>query len=176
MKRSAFTLIETLIAVTIMAILATIAVTASGSAGTQTLESVARVMATDLRLARSLAIQYNTEYAVEFDVQNNRYQIVHTGTGTPPPLEDPLTPDGQAGPIELGRLGTNGMDTNGIQLAAAVLKDAMTSVSDVTFGPLGGTGPARNEDTLVVLSQGTGADLQTVKLTVSWVTGQVWIE
>ncbi len=65
---------------------------------------------------------------------------------------------------------------NGVRLAGAALQNSFGSVQDVTFGPLGGTGPLRSKDTLILLIQGTGSQTQAVGLTVSWVTGQVWTD
>ncbi len=174
--RSAFTLLETLIAMTVLAIVASVVMTSASSSGTQGLESVARVLAADLRLARSLAIQYNTQWSVRFDVANNAYELEHTGPGNPPPLENPLAPSEKAYRIVVGRLGTAAGKDNGIRLAGAALSDSRSNVTDVTFGPLGGTGPLRSDDTVILLTEGLGAEMRAVKLTISWITGQVWLD
>ena len=176
MSRRAFTLVEVLITMMILTIMASVVITSANWGGPQTLESAARVLAADLRLARSLAVQYNTEWSVLFRSSNDSYEIVHTGTGNPPPLEDPLAPAGQGYRVELNRLGTSTGSDNGIRLAGLALEDSGSNVTDVTFSPLGGTGPLRNENTVILLAGRSGTNVQTVRLTVSWVTGQVWIE
>lgn len=177
-KRTAFTLMETLITVTILGILASVILPAMQSTNTRTLESAARILAADLRLARSLAIQFNTDYTVRFDQQNNVYEIVHTGTGNPPPITNPLAPNPQDGTylVELERLGATSSHGNGVSLVAVMLDDSRQPETNVTFGPLGGTGPARSEDTVIWLAKGRPQDVRFVRLTVSWVTGQVWID
>lgn len=178
-NRSAFTLVELLIVVSLVGVLVSIAVPAFRSHRTQSLESVARILAADLRLARSQAIQFNTEYTVRFDVANNAYELVHTGTGNPPPLRNPLAPVGEEdGPyrVEVGRLGTPTTGNNGIRLVGAVLEASRQTVDEVTLGPLGGTGPTRTEDTLIGLATKPDEGTRFVLLTVSWINGQVWID
>ena len=174
--RVAFTLLETLIAITVLAIVASVVLMSAGSSGTQRIESVARVLAADLRLARSLSIAHSTQWSVRFDVEENAYELVHTGSGSPPPLDNPLAPDEETYRIVLGRLGTTAGKDNGVRLAGVALENSLSSVTDVTFGPLGGTGPLKSDDTVILLIQGTGSQTQAVKLTVSWITGQVWID
>lgn len=177
--RKAFTLVEMLIAVTIMGILASVVISASTSGGTQTLESVARVLAADLQLARSLAIQHDTEWTVEFDTDANQYELIHTGNGTPPAPVNPLATAG-AKPgtyvVDLQHLGTTTTGDNRVRLSGAALKSSRARVTNVTFGPLGGTGPARNEETVVLLTDSNGVSPRYVRLTISWITGQVWID
>jgi prepilin-type N-terminal cleavage/methylation domain-containing protein len=176
--RRGLTLVEMLIAVTVLAILVSVAVPAIRSTQTATLESTARILAADLRLARSQAIQYGTSWSVQFDLVNNAYDLVHTGTATVPVLNDPLAKAG-ATPgsyrVELDPAGTFAQDATSIRIASAALKDSATPVTDVTFGALGGTGPTRVEDTVILVVIGTGSDMRSVELTVSWITGQVWI-
>lgn len=174
-RRRAFTLVEMLIVVGIMAVLATLAVPAVQSWTSQPLESVARVTASDLRLARSYAVQFNTEFTVRFDVSANAYEIVHTGSGDPPRPRNPLAGAGEQDGryrIELDRL--TPATARPIRLAGAVLAPSGETVEEIRFQPSGGTGPHRNEDTLIRLASGSGAEMRTVQLRVSWVTGQVW--
>ena len=172
-----FTLLETLIVVAIIAVLATVLVPTSQSMVLQSLESSARILAADLRLARSQAIQFDTDWSVKFDQANNSYSLVHTGSGTPPALRNPLAPAGTADGVyvvELSRLGGSMTETSGIRLAGGVLKYSRTNVTDVTFGPTGGTSPLRVEDTEIWLTSGQGRETRVVRLTVSWLTGQIW--
>lgn len=178
-SRQGFTLVEVLIVVGFLAILASMILPAIRASQTQTLDSSARVLAADLRLARSLAIQFNTEWTVEFDLVNNQYELVHTGSGTPPAARNALAGTGEAGGtyvVALDHLGSSRGGSSGIQLAGAALRDARTDVTDVTFGPLGGTGPGRSEDTVIWLTTGSGDDVRYVRMIVSWVTGQVWVD
>ena len=78
--------------------------------------------------------------------------------------------------VDLQRLGTTTVGDNGVRLSGAALKTSRTRVTDVTFGPLGGTGPARNEETVIWLTDSNGISTRYIRLTISWVTGQVWID
>ena len=62
-----------------------------------------------------------------------------------------------------------------VVLAGAALKTSKAAVTDVNFGPSGGTGPSRTQDTVIWLIQGKGNDRRSVLLTVSWLTGNVLV-
>ena len=174
-----YTLVEMLMVVVIVGIVATVAIPAMSSAPAAGLKSAGRVFASDLRLASELAVQYGTEYTVDFDVARNRYQLRHTGTASPPPLHNPQAPPGTpVGTylVELGSFGGNGTNHNGLRLMGAELKTSDQSMTNITFGPLGGTGPSRTDDTEIWLQRGTGKQSEYLRLTVSAVTGQVWLD
>lgn len=177
--RDAFTLVEVLTVIVVMGILASVIIPAFRSSHAQSLESAARVLATDLRLARSQAIQFDTEYTVQFNLGTNSYSIAHTGTGSPPVLRNPLAPAGQEASgyvVDLDQLAPAGTSAGEIRLAGIALKTSQTNVGDIEFGPLGGTGPARSEDTVIWLTTGSGNDTRCVRMVVSWISGQVWID
>ena len=179
-SRRGFTLFEVLITTGIMAILGAVIVASMAPEGGMNLEAAARILVSDLTYARSLSIQYNTKWAVQFDAANNRYNLVYAGTGAQPVL---LTNSRAAGDapsstyqVNLASQGASTVGTNGVTFAGAGLQGTTTMVTDVTFGPLGGTGPTRTQDTVIWLTTGTGSSTQYVRLTVSWVTGQVWVD
>lgn len=177
--RAAFTLVELLICVVIMAIAAAVVVPSVNSAATMSLESAGRIIAADLRYAASLSVQYNTQYTVRFDVANNAYDLVLTGTGSPPPLRNPSAPPGDAAGtyhVAVDQLSPTPNRGTTARLLGAALKDSGQPVTDITFMPVGGTGPSRSQDTVVWISEGAGAQTRYLRLTVSWVTGQVWID
>lgn len=178
-SRSGYTLIEVLIVVTILGIVASVAVPAMSSPSFHGLKSTGRVCASDLRLASQLAIQYGTTYTVDLDVSGNRYELRHTGTSNPPALQNPnAAPGSIAGKyvVEVGSFGENGSGTQGVRLIGAELKTSRQSVNNISFGPQGGTGPSRTEDTAIWFCRGTGANRQYLRLSVAAVTGQVWID
>ena len=176
--RRAFTLVEIMIAITVLAIVVSIVVPSLQATEAVTLESTSRILAADLRLARHHAIQFNTEYSVQFDLSNNAYELVHTGAGSFPLPEKPLAGPGNSPEtyrVELDQLGGPLSRGSGVQLSTVVLLNSAQPVADVTFGPLGGTGPARGEDTIIQLTAGNGAGRLSLEVTVSWITGQVWV-
>lgn len=178
-RRAGFTLTESLIALTILAILATMMIPSSTSGGPYLLHSAARVLVSNLRLARELAIAHNTQWKVEFDSDAESYELLHAGTKTVPEVRRRLS--GTGDDAETYEMSLNHraalLDGSGtVEFESITLANSGTAVSDVTFGPLGGTGPARGEDTTIVLARGTANARQRVTITISWVTGQVWLQ
>ena len=169
-----FTLVEVLIVLSVLAVIAAIAVPALRSGQTQSIESVARTLAADLRLARSLAIRDNSPWTIRFFADANAYELIYTGTRDPaPPM--PPAPTGTGWRVELDRIrGIAG--STAVRLAGASLQGTGSAVTEITFAPAGGTGPQRNQDTVIWLTSGTGQEARYVRLTVSWITGQVWID
>jgi len=173
-----FSLIEMVIAVAIVGILAAAVVPSLSMSDTRVLESAARVLASDLRLARSYAIRNNTDYSVQFDLAGNAYDLVHTGSGNPRPIENPLASVSTASGtyrVEFARLGSGGNLGRTVRLWFAFNKASRSMTSTVTFGPLGGMGPAQSDDTVILLGEGSGPGARFIAITVSWVTGQVRI-
>ncbi|MEX0702659.1 MAG: GspH/FimT family pseudopilin [Planctomycetales bacterium] len=175
MNRRGFTLIELLIVLSVLAILAGAVVSSAGRPATQALEATARVLASDLRLARSLAVQHGSEWTVRFDFDGRGYELLHTGTGNPPPPRNPLAPPRSDGRYRVDFASDAGPARGMVRIAAVQLATSGQAASDVRFQPLGGTGPARSEDTLIRLVAENGPSAPAVLVTVSWVTGNVWV-
>ena len=176
-SHTGFTLVEMLIVVTILGILASVVLPSMNSTSSVIgLEAAARTMAADLRIARQSAVQYNSTYAVTMNLSANSYQIVFTGTGTVPTLTNTLwssTTNGNL--IDFDQWSASRLKQTRIVLAGAALKTSKASVTDVTFGPSGGTGPSRTQDSVIWLTQGSGNNRLSVLLTVSWLTGNVTV-
>jgi prepilin-type N-terminal cleavage/methylation domain-containing protein len=172
--RAGFTLVEMLLVVTILGIVAAVVIpTLDSTTGQVSLESLARLVAADLRLARQAAVQYNTSYTVAFDLAANTYQIMHTGSGGPPPLVNPLSHNSNLSLVDLKVVGLNRQGQMRVILGGAVLKVSQAPVVNVTFAPLGGTGPSRTQDTEIWLTQGSGANRRAIVLSIQWLTGSV---
>ncbi len=177
--RAAFTLVEMVIVLGVVAVLAAIIVPSLNTAGGQSLESVARRLAADIRLARSMAVQTGSDWSVQFDVANDSYEVLHTGSGSVPTLRNPLAAAGQEeGPyqVKLNGVSAGGKLVQQVVLIGAGLQQSRTPVTDITFVSQGGTGPVRSEDTVIWLGDRDQTGAHYVRLTVSWITGQVWID
>ena len=175
--RAGFTLYEMLAAVIVMAIMAAIVLPSMSGGAIMNLEAVAQVLVSDLALAQSAAIQYNTEWSVQFNTAQNTYTLVQTGTGTAPALQNPLASSTSTSyVVSLDQVGAAGSNHSGVKLAAVYTGSSTQPVTDIRFQALGGTGPVRSQDTVIWLSQGAGSQTRFVRLTVSWITGQTWVD
>ncbi len=175
--RCGFTLVEMLIVVTILGILASVILPSMNSTSSVIgLEAAARTLAADLRITRHSAVQYNSSYQVQIDLTANTYQIVFVGTGSVPTLTNLLNSSSSSGnSIDFDQWSASRMKQARIALAGAALKTSKTNVTNVAFGPAGGTGPSRTEDTVFWLTQGSGNARLSVLVSVSWLTGNVTV-
>lgn len=178
--RRAFSMIELLTVVGIVGILAAVVVPSLAGSSTQKLESAARILAGDLQYARQLAIQYDTLWGLDFDLTRNRYELKFRGAGTPPvmPRNSRAAGDapGAAYVVDLGKLGESTVGNSGVRLAGVALQNSQQPAASITFHELGSTAPSRSQDTVIWLTHGAGPQTKYVRLTVSWVTGQVWVD
>ncbi|WP_298869314.1 Tfp pilus assembly protein FimT/FimU [uncultured Gimesia sp.] len=175
--RHAFTLIEVLIVIMIIAILASASLIATGGSGALSLEATARIVAADLRLARNHAIKFNTQYTINFDFNTQSYEILHTGTGSLPVPQNQLAGSGVDSDKYIRTLQKQSMNLpEQVFLRQVKLNTSKTNVSDLAFGPMGGTGPSRNEDTVLILSTARNGTTFYIPITVSWITGQAWVD
>lgn len=174
--RTGHSLFEVLIVITVIGILATIALPATSNNQSAALKSAGRILASDLRLASDLSIQYGTQYTVTCDIAKNQYQLALTGPGNPPLPRNPspgraATASGYI--VSIGQIDGNSRDSHGVRLLGAKLKTGTQSVTNISFGALGGTGPARADDTEVWLIDGPPWNPIYLRLTVAAGTGQV---
>lgn len=178
-RPAAYTLIEMLIVMTVIGILASIVLPAIGNGPSVGLMAAGRILASDLRLASDLAVQYGTQYTVTFDVAKNQYQLTLTGSGSPPPLQNPQAPPGTPAGVyivSIGQIDGSSTDSNGVRLLTAKLKAGGQSMTNISFGPLGGTGPGRTDDTEIWLIDGPSQNPRYLRITVTAITGQVWMD
>jgi len=175
--RDGFTLVELMIVVLLLSILATVSLVSTDSSGALALDATARMLVADLHLARNHAIKFNSEYKVDFDLNAQTYEILHTGSGDLPVPKNNLAgsaadPDRYLKQIQIDSLNLPGQAV----LRQIKLKTSDSAVSDLTFGPMGGTGPVRNEDTVLMLTTQKNGNTFYILITVSWVTGQAWVD
>ncbi len=170
-KPGGFTLTELLIVVTVMGILAAVAVPLMAPDAAEHLQAGADALALDLAYARSLAVTNNSRYRVSFNKATNRYTLKHSGsnpslnhlpTGT---LGSPSDPADER-IVDLNQLPTLGTRT---RLFAFLQGSSLNNQIDVEFGPLGATASARQ--TAIWLAAGAGANERFIPITVNPITG-----
>ncbi len=157
-RRHAFTIIELMFAVAILAILGAMLAPSATPAVEERLRAVNGALVADLDYARNLAVNNNSSYRVEFDTANNRYTIEHVGTN---PALDTLPPHPFASAtgtatqhvIPLANLPA----ATGVQLMGAELGQTMIPVTEIEFGPLGETTETEEVQVWCVVASG---DLQ----------------
>lgn len=171
-----FSLIELLLVISLMAILAGLVLPSSNPSIHDQLQSTARIMAADLAYGRSLAVTHGSYYRFQFDLDQSRYLLEHTGANpvldTLPdsPFRNPEDPPNQHVVCleDLPRLGpTVHIDT------VAVTGNSPQHIDDLEFGPLGQT--TRSGYTRIWLSAAEGPAKRYISLYVNPVTGLVTI-
>lgn len=166
-RRAAFTLIELLIVLSLMAVLAGLVMPSTNSAIRDQLRSAAQVMSADLAYARNVAVACGSPCRVSLDFENHRYLIEST-TGQLPasPFGDPNGPADKL-IVDLGALPHLGVP---VRLeAAGVYGSSIRPTDSVEFGPLGETAAAGY--TRIWLSAGEGDSKRYFLLSVNPVTG-----
>lgn len=162
--------------VSIMGILAALAIPSLNPSLRDELEGAARVVANDLNYGANLAVSNNSHYRFTFDVAENRYILEHGGADaslnalprTPfrstgdPPNQHVFDLD------DLPRLGT------GVRLAAVGTAAATPQrVTQLTFDPLAASTPAAG--TVIWLAAGSAPQERYITVRVDPVTGLTWI-
>jgi prepilin-type N-terminal cleavage/methylation domain-containing protein len=167
-----FTLLELLLVVAIVGILVGVLLPSTQPAVYDQLRSTAQIVATDLAYARSLAVANNDAYKITFDLNANRYVLVHSGT-TPALNQLPKSPFSSPGDppdqhiVDLDDLPHAGPT---VRLAAVAATGTTTqAVIDMEFGALGQS--TRTDPTTIWLMAGAGNEKRYVTLVVSPVTG-----
>jgi Tfp pilus assembly protein FimT len=162
-----------LIVVSILLVFAGLLIPRSNETSYDQLLSAARVLASDLAYARSLAVTNNDQYMVTFSGSGNRYTLQYNGTNSAltnlpsSPFHSPTDPLSQ----QIQRLADLPEVTASVNLVAAadVNGTLMTAVSNVVFNGLGGT--TRSDPTWIWLACGTGSNRRYLVVIVNPVTG-----
>lgn len=172
---SGYTLVEMLIVVTIVGLMASVVLpTMNSASGAVSLEAMARTFAADIRIARHSAVQYNSNYSVSWNLTDNSYKVAQT-SGVAPGVVNVLSHGTSGNTIDLDQFGAGRTGQSRVVIGGAVLKVSKSAVTDIVFGPSGGTGPTRTQDTVIWLQENTNRDRRSILLTVSWITGTVTV-
>jgi prepilin-type N-terminal cleavage/methylation domain-containing protein len=172
LRRPAFTLIEVLITIALLAILAAALIPQITGDIPERLEAAGQIVAADLEYACSLAVANNSSYRLTFDPTANRYWLQHTGSNNllnvlpPSPFrqhDDP--PDRQTtGLAELP------LPQPGVRLiAVAGPGGGLLSPSVIDIKPLGGT--LNPQPTIIWLGCGSGDNERFITVQIDPVTG-----
>lgn len=170
--RAAYTLIELLMVIAILAIVSAALIPSSSNGISEQLEAGARVLATDLDYARTLAVTHESKYRTTFNASAHTWTLTHSGT-------DASLTSLPASPFHSSQEAASqrttwlrGLPGANVQLSVYSVYAAGTSpttVSDVEFGPLGST--TRSEETVIWLSGGSVNAKRYVDVRINPVTG-----
>jgi len=169
---SGFSLVELLIVITVMGIVAALALPNVDPGVHERLLGAAQVIAGDLAYARGLAVANNSSYRLAFDTTNNRYTLTHSGVNAAfnvlPPSPFHSSADSPTQNIfDLKTLPGLG---EGAQLCAVGTAGARPApVTTLEFGPLGQT--TATDPTAIWLSAGVGNVARYISVIVNPVTG-----
>ncbi len=164
-----FTLLEVLMVIALAGILTAMVLPSAEPSVDEQLRATARILATDLAYARSLAVTNNSRYRVAFDVEGNRYLIEHSGSN--PSLD--LLPESPfsrtAGPQREMIVALDELPRLGVPVRLEGVFQDGGSTAEVEFGPLGETTAAA--ETTIWLGAGTGERSRYTWLLIHPVTG-----
>jgi prepilin-type N-terminal cleavage/methylation domain-containing protein len=164
----AFTLLEVIMVIMIMAVLAALVIPDSDPSLFEKLQGMARIVATDLAYGRSLAVGNNDSYSFTWDAPNNRYILTYSGTNqamaTLPssPFSLPTDPPTQH-IVDLDDLPQVGPP---VYLLGVIATSGTTSsvVTSIQYGPLGGTTSSSTATIWLQAGRGAGARYITVQI------------
>jgi prepilin-type N-terminal cleavage/methylation domain-containing protein len=170
--RRGLSIVELLIVVLVLAVLATAALTYSGSGTPELLEAAAECVIGDLELARSLAVSNSSNYRITFDTSQSQYSLRHAGSNAALDIlpASPFHRASDGGKCLTAELADLPSLEGDVQLLA-VQKDPASpvDVTDVEFDPLGST--TRTEETIIWLAAGHGSQRRYLSIRINPTTG-----
>jgi len=175
-QSSGLTLLELLLVIAILGLLAGLAIPSGSPSIHDQLRSAARILASDLDYARTLAVANSSSYRFTFDIPNNRYTLRHTGSN--PSLDQlPRLPFSTVDATSDAYV----VDFNQLPLlGASVRLNAVLSggkfsqpVDYVEFGPLGEI--TDGKPITIWLAAGAGSETRYIWLSINPTTGLVTV-
>ncbi|RMG04160.1 MAG: prepilin-type N-terminal cleavage/methylation domain-containing protein [Planctomycetota bacterium] len=169
-KRPAFTLVELLVVVMVIAIVAAVVLPASSGSQATALQAAGRSVASDIDYARHLAVTMNTKIRLTFDVSGNRYLIEPVDASIQLPASPFASPEDTAGRqvIRLDDFPGLGMP---VRLAGVSEGSGPPATSyTLEFDTLGDSG--NTEPVYVWLACGSGQATRYIATAVMPVTGE----
>lgn len=174
--RFAFTLIEFVIVILLMAIAVGIVIPSGAPQTEQQLRAAAHLVAAEVELAQDLAITYNSKYQLVLDISNNRIVLSHVGENSvlnqlPRELVNNTSSDSTRRITDLSQI--PGL-WNQVRIAAcAEFGPTMTSNNAIVFEPTGV--PTSGKSFLIWLKAGQKEWTRYVTVVFDESTGQVSI-
>jgi prepilin-type N-terminal cleavage/methylation domain-containing protein len=159
----AFTLIEVLMVVMIIAIGAVLAIPMISSGADFQLRAAANIIAADLEYAKSLAITNQDNYSIIFDAGNESYEM-HDSNGEI--VDDPVRPSGGIA-VDFA----NDSRFSQVDIETVSFDSTDTVIFDYLGAPYNGSFDLLSSSAIVVK-----AGNQTITVTVAPVTGYITIE
>jgi prepilin-type N-terminal cleavage/methylation domain-containing protein len=160
--RRGLTLVELLITITIIAILAAVAIPSLEPGKSDTLSSAAQIVQSDLAYGRSLAIAHGTPYRFTFELTGNRYVLTHAGTN--PDFDDlpehPYKSSDDTSRTQSTRLAELPFTMNPIRIVAVqtiTSAGVIRSTDRIEFNALGATASADRSRIWLGVGSGTQA-------------------
>lgn len=172
--RAGLTLVELLITVTIIAIVAALAIPSLEPGKSDTLVSAAQIMQSDLAYGRSLAIAHGTLYRFTFELTGNRYVLTHAGTNADfDDLPDhPYKSSGDTSRTQTTRLADLPFTLDPVRIVAfqsITSAGVIRSADRIEFNSLGATTSV--DRSRIWLGVGTAAQALYLPIDVDAVTG-----
>lgn len=168
-----FSLVELLMVVSLMGILAALALPSLTPGVYEELHAAGQLLASDLGYGRSLAVANNSRYRYSFQIAGNRYALQHSGSNPAlnalpsAPFRSPSDPPDQQilDLADLPHLAGQNVRLIAVNTAAGV----KLNPAELEFGPLGET--TQTGETVVWLAAGAGAETRYLSIHVNPVTG-----
>lgn len=170
--RKAFTLVEVIIVVTVIAVVAAMAIRLAEPDTNSDLQSAAQIVMIDLDFARSLSATNASNYRVSFNRTTHSYSIRHQGTNAnlnvlPTTAFHKVSDSGQQLDAALTDIPALGSVVQIQQVATGTFVSG--GLGYVEFTPLGST--TNTETSIIWLTAGNGARQRYIPIRVNPITG-----